>query len=123
MRVGNTADMQNDRRWSRLVHEQVATMADTPFICDGSGICAPLSQNEYHPRTTVSGHPVFDRQFATDPSRSGALRCELEVGKSNREQRVDEHGRPTQRVDAAAHLTLQCNEEADYVGNQACKQD
>ena len=123
MRVGNAAGTQNDRSLNELAHEQITAMAYTLFIRDGSDTCAPSSQNEYHPRTDVSAHPAFEHQSATDPSCSGALRCELEAGKPNREQRVNEHRRPAQRIDAAAHLTLQGDEEADHVANQARKHD
>ena len=49
-------------------------------------------------------------------SCSGTPRRELEVGEPDREQPVDEHRRPPQRICGAVHLPLQCNEESDYVG-------
>lgn len=58
-----------------------------------------------------------------NPSRSAVLRRELEVGEPKREQPVDDDRRPPKRIDVAAHLTLQGNEEADDISNQARQHD
>ena len=55
--------------------------------------------------------------------RSAAFRRELEAGEPKREQRVDDYCRPAQRIYVAVQLTIQGNEEANHVANQACEHD